>query len=91
MMKLVALNMIFVDGKEVVVGSYEVSIDADNYVNVLECEDGYGHLRYEGGINETIDICLVSFKEVYRKNMYEKLSSFYGRTNKKVNIKAILN
>lgn len=90
-MKLVALNMIFVDGKEVVVGSYEVSIDGDNYLNVLECEDGYGHLRYEGGINETIDTCLVSFKEVYRKNMRDKLSDLYCRFNKGINIKATLN
>lgn len=86
--------MIFVDNKEVVVGSYEISIDGDNYVNVLESEDEYGHLRYEGGVNETLDVCLKSFKEVYRKNMYIMLSSFYGRFHKNVNIwtvKATLN
>lgn len=71
-MQLFELDMLEVEGKEVMTCSYEIGIGKNATKIIVETNDEYGQLRFEGRINEDRPFVLVRFKEYYRENMRKK-------------------
>lgn len=71
-MQLFELDMLEVEGKEVMACSYEIGIGKNAYKIIVETDDEYGKLQFQGQINEELALVLVRFKEYYRENMRKK-------------------
>lgn len=90
-MKMIDLQIFYVDGKEIVVGSYEESITPTTFKHICRISNDNGVFDFEGEVNEDLDLVMKRLQEAYKEHLREKLMKVYKDLDIKTEILAVLN